>query len=84
MKVKLMGIDQETAPEEIHLPAPSYQPAVLAFGVALLAIGVLWTPVVGGIGLVVILVAIAGWTQENRRAGHEEARGDENGATGAD
>lgn len=75
-----MSIDREPVPEDIHLPAPSYQPVVLALGVVLLAIGVLWTPIVGGIGLAVILISIAGWTQENRRAEREqEANGDENG-----
>ena len=56
---------------EIHLPAPSFWPIVLAFGMALIAVGVVSTIVVSIVGVVVLLVAIAGWTLENRAAGQE-------------
>ena len=56
---------------EIHLPAPSFWPIVLAFGMALIAIGVVSTIIVSIVGVVVLLVAIAGWTLENRAAGQE-------------
>jgi len=56
---------------EIHLPAPSFWPIVLAFGMALIAIGVVSTVIVSIVGGVVLLVAIAGWTLENRAAGQE-------------
>lgn len=56
---------------EIHLPSPSYWPIVLAFGLALIAIGVVSTIFASIVGVVVILVAIAGWTLENRGAGQE-------------
>jgi len=56
---------------EIHLPAPSFWPIVLAFGMALIAIGVVSTVIVSIVGVVVLLVAIAGWTLENRATGQE-------------
>lgn len=56
---------------EIHLPAPSYWPIVLAFGMALIAIGVVSSIIVSIVGVVVLLVSIAGWTLENRAAGKE-------------
>jgi len=56
---------------EIHLPAPSFWPIVLAFGMALIAVGVVSTIIVSIVGVVVLLVAIAGWTLENRAAGQE-------------
>jgi len=56
---------------EIHLPSPSYWPIALAFGMALIAIGVVSTFILSIVGVVVMLVAIAGWTLENRAAGQE-------------
>ena len=57
---------------EIHLPSPSYWPIALAFGMALIAVGVVSTFIISIIGVVVMLVTIAGWTLENRAAGQEE------------
>lgn len=51
---------------DIHLPGPSFWPIVMAAGVMMIAAGVLLTPVISGLGLVVVLTCIAGWTQENR------------------
>lgn len=56
---------------EIHLPSPSFWPIVLAFGMALTAVGVVSTIIVSIVGVVVLLVAIAGWTLENRAAKQE-------------
>jgi cytochrome c oxidase subunit 1 len=62
------------APPEIHMPPPSFWPIVLAFGLTLIAIGVIFGFVISLLGVIVLLVAIAGWTQENRRiAASEEA-----------
>jgi hypothetical protein len=44
----------------------SVWPIVLAAGLSLLLAGVVYSPVVSVIGLVLLLVSIAGWTQENR------------------
>ncbi len=60
---------------EVHLPSPSFWPIVLAFGLALIAAGVVTTVIVSGVGIVVMLVAIAGWTMENR--GAEQGKGHE-------
>ena len=43
---------------EIHLPSPSFWPIVLAFGMALIAVGVVSTIIVSIVGVVVLLVAI--------------------------
>ena len=53
---------------ESHLPAPSYWPIVLAFGMTLIAAGVDSTFIVSIVGIIMLLVAIAGWTLENRVA----------------
>lgn len=60
---------------EIHLPSPSYWPIILAFGMTLIAVGVVSTIFISLVGIIVLLVAIVGWTWENRDAeqgeGHE-------------
>lgn len=53
-------------PSGIHLPPPSYWPIVLAFGLTLIAIGIIFGMVISLLGVIVLLVAIGGWTQENR------------------
>jgi hypothetical protein len=55
--------------DEFHLPGPSFWPIVLAAGLALIAIGVVSGILISGVGVVVLLVAVAGWAMENRRAG---------------
>ena len=57
---------------EIHLPPPSYWPILLAFGMTLIAVGVVTNFIVSIVGVIVMLVAIAGWTLENRALDQEE------------
>jgi hypothetical protein len=57
----------EDAGEAIHLPGPSYQPVVLAFGLTLAITGVVLFPVVAVIGGVIALVALIGWIRDTRR-----------------
>jgi hypothetical protein len=47
---------------DIHLPAPSFWPIVLAFGFSLIAIGVVSSIIISIIGVMVTLFAITGWT----------------------
>jgi uncharacterized membrane protein len=58
-------MDRDVAPE-IHMPSPSYWPIVLAFGLTLIAIGVIFGTLISLLGVIVLLAAIAGWTRENR------------------
>ena len=57
----------EEAGEPIHLPGPSYQPVVLAFGLTLAITGVILFPIVAVIGGVIALVALIGWIRDTRR-----------------
>jgi hypothetical protein len=52
--------------EEVHLPDPSYEPAVLAFGVMVIVIGVVMSWVLVGIGAVIALWALARWIRRTR------------------
>jgi hypothetical protein len=57
----------EEAGEAIHLPGPSYQPVVLAFGLTLAITGVVLFPVVAVIGLLIVLVTLYLWIRDTRR-----------------
>jgi hypothetical protein len=52
--------------EEVHLPEPSYLPALTALGITLAVTGVILTPVLVGIGLVIAVVAIVRWIRQTR------------------
>ena len=57
----------EEAGEAIHLPGPSYQPVVLAFGLTLAITGTVLFPPVAVIGLVIVLVTLYLWIRDTRR-----------------
>jgi hypothetical protein len=52
--------------EEIHLPEPSYLPVVLAFGVTIAILGVVFTWVMVAIGLLIVAVALFRWIRQTR------------------
>jgi hypothetical protein len=52
--------------EEIHLPGPSYLPVLTAFAVTLILVGVVYTWVLTGIGLVIFLVVVIRWIRSTR------------------
>lgn len=56
---------------DIHIPSPSYWPIVLAASLALIAAGLVSSAFISIFGVIVLLVAVAGWTLENRAAGEE-------------
>jgi hypothetical protein len=57
----------EEAGEAIHLPGPSYQPVVLAFGVMLVVTGVVLFPPGAVIGGVITVVTLYLWIRDTRR-----------------
>ena len=52
--------------EVIHMPEPSYLPVVLAIGITLALIGLIITPVITGIGLIIVVVALVRWIGQAR------------------
>ena len=52
--------------EEVHLPEPSYLPALVALGLTIALLGVLFTWVLSGIGVVIFLVATIRWIRQTR------------------
>lgn len=51
-------------PEHLELPRPTYWPAALAFGITLLAWGLITSSIIIGIGLIVLVIALTGWIGE--------------------
>jgi hypothetical protein len=52
--------------EEVHLPEPSYLPALVALGLTLSLLGVILTWALTGIGLVIFVVAVVRWIRQTR------------------
>ncbi len=50
--------------EHIHLPNPSYWPLVLAFGAAVIAVGIIFNFLIVPIGLIILIAGLIGWVRE--------------------
>ena len=65
--VRVTDTEADEAGESIHLPGPSFQPVVLAFGLTLVVTGVVIYPPATVIGLVIVLVTLWMWIRNTRR-----------------
>ena len=54
--------------EPIHLPPPSLSPVIIAIGVTFISFGILWSVILIGIGVVLLLVGLATWLIDDARA----------------
>jgi len=52
--------------EEIHIPEPSYLPALTALGITLVVVGIVLTWVITAMGAVIAVVAIVRWIRQTR------------------
>ena len=66
-EVRVADAEADEPGEAIHLPGPSFQPVVLAFGLMLAITGVVIFPAMSVIGLVIVLVTIYMWIRDTRR-----------------
>jgi hypothetical protein len=66
-RVRVTDAEADEAGEAIHLPGPSYQPVVLAFGLTLAITGVVIFPALTVIGLLIVLVTLWMWIRDTRR-----------------
>jgi hypothetical protein len=66
-EVHVSEASAEEAGEAIHLPGPSFQPAVLALGATLAITGIVIFPVVSAIGVVIVLITVWMWIRDTRR-----------------
>jgi len=74
-KKKESAAPAETHSSAIHLPPPSFWPIVLAFGMLVLGVGIIYNLIVVGVGVVIMLAALVGWTGENRALEAQEEHG---------
>lgn len=65
-EVRVTDAQAEEAGEAIHLPGPSFQPVVVAFGVMLAVTGVVLFPPGAVIGLLITLIAVWRWIRDTR------------------
>jgi uncharacterized membrane protein len=66
-EVRVAETEADGPGEAIHLPGPSFQPVVLAFGLMLAITGVVIFPAMSVIGLVIVLVTLYMWIRDTRR-----------------
>ena len=52
--------------EEVHLPEPSYLPVTLALGITLAIVGIVLTPIMTVLGLLLAVVVIVRWILQTR------------------
>ena len=66
-EVRVSDPAADEAGEAIHLPEPSYQPVLVAFGVTLAVTGVVLYPPATVIGLLITAVTLYRWIRDTRR-----------------
>jgi membrane-bound ClpP family serine protease len=54
--------------QPIHMPPPSLSPVIIAIGVTFISFGILWSVILVGIGVVLLLVGLATWLIDDARA----------------
>ena len=65
--------------QPIHMPPPSLSPVTIAIGVTFISFGILWSVILIGIGVVLLLVGLATWLIDDARA-YTQATDDGHGA----
>jgi len=65
-EVRVADAQADEAGEAIHLPEPSYQPVMLAFGLMLVVTGVVLFPPGAVIGLIIVVVVLFRWIRDTR------------------
>ena len=54
--------------QPIHMPPPSLSPVTIGIGVTFIAFGILWSVILIGIGVLLLLVGLATWLIDDARA----------------
>ena len=65
---EIMAEQERNADKHIHMPSPSYWPIVLAFGLPVITMGLIYSLLISVIGGVVVLFAAYGWALESSTA----------------
>jgi 1,4-dihydroxy-2-naphthoate octaprenyltransferase len=54
--------------QPIHMPPPSLSPVTIGVGVTFISFGILWSVILIGIGVVLLIVGVATWLIDDARA----------------
>ena len=54
--------------QPIHMPPPSLSPVIIGVGVTFISFGILWSVILIGIGVLLLLVGLATWLIDDARA----------------
>ena len=65
--------------QPIHMPPPSLSPVIIGVGVTFISFGILWSVILIGIGVLLLLVGLATWLIDDARA-YTQASDDHAGA----
>jgi cytochrome c oxidase subunit 1 len=63
---------ERNADHHIHMPSPSYWPLVVAFGLPVIALGLVYNHVISVVGAIIVLLGVYGWVQEPSVASGED------------
>ena len=61
---EVIADEEAHADAHIHMPSPSYWPLVLAFGLPVMAYGIIYNALLIVVGAAIVLVAAYGWALE--------------------
>jgi cytochrome c oxidase subunit 1 len=61
---EIMAEQEANADQHIHMPSPSYWPIVLAFGLPVVAYGMIFSLLLAVVGGVIVLLGMFGWALE--------------------
>jgi cytochrome c oxidase subunit 1 len=61
---EVLAAEEARADSHIHLPSPSYWPIVLAFGLPIIAYGVIYNLILSVVGAAILILGAFGWVLE--------------------
>jgi cytochrome c oxidase subunit I len=70
---QLLAEQEANADKHIHMPSPSYWPIVLAFGLPVVALGLIYNLLITFVGALIIVAACYGWAVEPSVADDDDA-----------
>ena len=68
----IMAEQLAAADTDIHMPSPSYWPLVLAFGLPVIAYGIIYSTLLAVIGGLIVVLSMFGWAIEPSVADHDD------------
>jgi cytochrome c oxidase subunit 1 len=61
---EILAEQEAHADHHIHMPSPSYWPIIVAFALPIVAVGIIYNPLISIVGAVLLVIAVFGWALE--------------------